>query len=148
MVDYKLFLEMYRKNESVDDPEIKPLFYDGNSKCVIGIYKLISRDDNITKILNIQELEAYGNMLPFTRGEGKLYYADNKMSGYSIKRVIELPTKKIHLLREFENGYCELSIPYYIYKPLIKKLKILKLDKSLYRIVDKTHRIDDLEKYI
>lgn len=172
---YELFLELYKgrsittsfsriknKEEEVDpkepskpvevekpEPRIEPLVYNSENKCMTGVYKLISRDENTTTISNIQEIEAYGHMLPNSiGGDGKLYYADGKLSGYSIKRVIDLPTKKIHLIKELEDGYCELSIPYFIYKPEMKKLKILKLNKNLYRITDMTSRIKYLEKYI
>lgn len=131
------------------EPDIKPLVYDSDNKCMTGVYKLISRDENTTTISNIQEIEAHGYMLPRSKGgREKLFYLDGKQSGYSIRRVVDLPTKKIHLLKELEDGYCELSIPYFIYKPEMKKLKILKLNKNLYRIADMTSRIKDLEQYI
>lgn len=131
------------------EPTIGPLFYNPDNKCMCGIYKVIKRDDNITTIENIQEIEAFGYMLPNSRGgKNKLYYFDGTEVGYGIKRIVDLPTKKVHLIKEIGDDYCEFNIPYFVYKPLEKELKILKLDKKIFSVKDMTSRADVLNKYI
>lgn len=106
------------------------LIYDKESKVMIGVYKVISKDDEFVTLENSQEI-------PEIRGGQQIFYANNMLSANRYIRIIKLPTDKITIGNKIEDGYFEIKIPYWLYKDYKAILDIKKLDPEKYQIRDR-----------
>lgn len=110
---------------------VESLTYDKDTQTMTGIYKVVSRDSDITTLENVQEIQELS-------GRKTVFYMDDKLSAFRITRIINLPSSKITIGEEVELGYFEVSIPYWLYKENMKSLKIHKLEnKHQFRIKDR-----------
>jgi len=113
---YKLFLESIEQT----------LTYNKDSKSMVGVYKVIERDDNFTTLENNQEIQEMDGRYP-------IFYLDNKLSGLRYKRIIKLPSSQIKLDKEIGDNYFEVTIPYSVYKEN-RYLEVKRLDPEKFRI--------------
>ena len=117
------------KQKEIDpDEHIAPIFiptgiYDNESKYMICAYKILSKDNRYIKVENIQEI-------PVRKG----FYFDDTPGGNRLTKVVDLPIKQVIIGKDLPDGYTEISIPYWLYKKNINDLRIMKLDKSKYRL--------------
>lgn len=99
---------------------------------MVGVYKILSTDDNFTTLENLQEIQEM-------KGGSKILYGNGMLSGLRYKKIIKIPSNKITIGKEIEDGYFEVKITYGVYKENQKDLAIRKLNPELFKIRDMFH---------